>query len=309
MKFRQEAESFEILKPYFIPAIHHRILKGRRKVYQLSLSMEGIEKVVKQSSKTFVHAGFNQVITGAVLRMEKLFEPEALNLEVMLFKKPTLKNLQISFELINKNIFKIGQENYYASVVCEYSYDKMDKVNYYPIIYREVCSNGMVSVMAKNFSESVEADKIFDIGCEWSRCTFENYQNKLEDYFEQLKNDELEDIKEGQLEQEIIQRMQKVLGVSVSREERSMLMETDFSQPSPEDIINRNLRELGKNQFAVWNSITDFASRERNIDKRNKMFLNAGKFLSKEMEKTLNKENKSKSENLQWSQILSIAKK
>lgn len=308
MRFRQEAESFEILKPYFIPAIHHRMLKGRRKVYQLSLSMEGIEKIVKQSSKAFVHTSFNQVITGAVLRMKKLFEPEELNLEVVLSKKPTLNNLEISFELINRNLFKIGQEEYYASVLCEYSYDKMDKVNYYPIIYREVCSNGMVSVMAKNFTESVAADKIFEIGCEWSRCSFENYQNKLKDYFEQLKQEELDDKNEDKLEQEIIRKMEKVLGVRITREEKSMLKEIDFDQPSPDDIIHRNLRTLGNNQFAVWNSITDFASTERDMDKRNRMFLNAGKFISEEMEKSLNKKNNSKTENLLWSQILSIAK-
>jgi hypothetical protein len=38
------------------------------------------------------------------------------------------------------------------------------------------------------------------------------------------------------------------------------------------------------------------------------MFLSAGQFLSKEMEKTLNKKSKSHSKNLQWSQILRIAK-
>jgi hypothetical protein len=44
MKFLQDAQPFEILKPYFIPAIYHRIIEGRKKVYQLSISIEGIEK-------------------------------------------------------------------------------------------------------------------------------------------------------------------------------------------------------------------------------------------------------------------------
>jgi len=310
MKFRQDTKPFEILKPYFMPAIYYRMQKGRKKVYQLSLSMDGIEKIVKISSKGFVHASLNQVITGAVLRMEKLFAPEKIDLEVILFKKPTLNSLEISFELINKHIFKIGKEEYYASIMCEYSYEKMNTVTYYPIIYREVCSNGMVSIMTKNFTEHVDADKIFDIGCEWSRCTFENYQNKLSSFFEEMKKDELGGRNEEQVGQEIIQKMEKVLGVSIPRDERDIIREiNNDEQPRISDIIHENLKALGSNQFAVWNSITDFASRERNIDKRNKMFLNAGKFLSKEIEKTLNKENKSKSENLQWDQILSIANK
>jgi len=308
MKFRQDTQPFEILKQYFIPAIYHRILEGRKKIFQLSLSFDGVEKIIKKSPKTFIHASFNQVITGAVLRMEKLFAPEELNLEVILFKKPTLNNFEISFELVNKNIFKIGQEEYYASIVCEYSYSSMDKVTYYPIIYREVCSNGMVSVMTKNFTESIGADKIFDIGCEWSRCTFENYQNKLNDYFEQLKQEEFAARNEEKIEHKIIQRMENVLGVTIAREEKNLIREIDIEQPSPQEIIHRNLENLGSNQFGIWNAITDFASRERDIDKRNKMFLNAGQFLSKEMEKTLNKKSKSHSKNLQWSQILRIAK-
>ena len=136
---------------------------------------------------------------------------------------------------------------------------------------------------------------------------FENYQNKLNDYFEQLKQEEFAARNEAKLEHEIIQRMENMLGVSIAREEY-LMREINFEQPSPQDIIQRNLRTLGSNQFGVWNSITDFASREKDINKRNKMFLNAGQFLSKEMEKTLNKKSKSHSENLQWSRILRIAK-
>ena len=33
MKFRQDTQPFEILKQYFIPAIYHRILEGRKKYF------------------------------------------------------------------------------------------------------------------------------------------------------------------------------------------------------------------------------------------------------------------------------------
>lgn len=308
MKFKQNTQSFEILKPFFIPAIYHRIIEGRKKLHQLSISMEGIEKVVKKSPKPFIHASFNQVITGAVLRMEKLFSPEQLNLEVILFKTPSLHNLEISFELVNKTIFKIGKEEYYASIICEYSYNNMDNVTYYPLIYREVCSNGMVCIMAKNFTEHVAADKIFEIGCEWSRCTFENYQKKLNNYFELLKEEKFHSKNEEEIALNIIQRMERLFKIDIPSQEDRMRTEIIPENPSPQDIIHDNLITIGKNEFAAWNAITDFASRENDPETRNKMFLKAGKYLSDEMEKKLNKNKKSQTLNLQWSEILRIAK-
>ena len=67
------------------------------------------------------------------------------------------------------------------------------------------------------------------------------------------------------------------------------------------------------NDIPTWDNgtwtTTDFASRERDIEKRNVMFLNAGKFLSNEVEKTLNKQKKYWSDNLIWGEVLQIAKK
>lgn len=310
MKFIQDTQSFEALKPYFIPAIYHRILEGRKKVYQLSISMDGVEKIIKKSAKPFDHASFNKVITGAVKRMEKLFAPDQLDLEVMLYKKPSLNQLELSFEIVNKNLFKIGNEDYFASIMCEYSYSKMNTVTYYPIIYRQTCINGQVAVMSKNFVETITADKIFDIGCEWTKCTFEAYQRKLKDYFEILQygDDKLFDETTGSFESKAIRKMERVLKISISPKNIEVLREFD-SNHNAESILSDNIETLGYNEFAVWNAITDFASRERDVNKRNQMFLNAGKFLSNEVEKTLNKRDKEWSENLVWNEILLIAKK
>lgn len=307
MKFIQDTQPFEVLKPYFIPAIYHRILEGRKKVYQLSISIDGVEKVIKKSAKPFEHASFNKVITGAVKRMEKLFAPDQLDLEVILYKKPSLNQLELSFEVVNKNLFKIGNEDYFASIMCEYSYSKMNVVTYYPIIYRQVCSNGMVSVMSKNFTETISTDKIFDIGCEWSKCTFETYQRKLKDYFEIIQFNRF--IEEDEtFELNAIKKMERVLKVEIQTKRTEMLVNFDDS-PNAESIVSNNIETLGQNQFAVWNAITEFASRERDVNKRNQMFLNAGKFLSNEVEKTLNKRDKEWSENLIWNEILRLAKK
>jgi hypothetical protein len=313
MNFIQDTQSFEVLKQYFIPAIYHHISQGRSKFYQLSVSMEGIEQVIKKSSKPFEHTGFNKVIMGAVMRMEKLFAPEHLNLEVILFKKPTLNNLEIAFELVNKNKFMIGDEAYIASIMVEYSYSKMNSVTYYPIIYRQVCSNGQVAVMTQNFTEKIAVDKIFEIGCDWSRCTFETYQRKLKDYFEILKypNSPMRDVHENdvEFEQKIIRKMERVLKTSIQNNREEMLFSEMPPSQNASSIISENLERLGSNDFAVWNAITDFASRERDVNLRNQMFLNAGRFLSNEMEKTLSKNKTAWAENLIWNQVLQIAKK
>jgi hypothetical protein len=316
MQFLKDAQPFETLKPYFIPAIYHRILDGRKKVYQLSISMDGVEKVIKKSAKPFEHASFNKVITGAVKRMEKLFAPDQLNLEVIIYNKPSLHQLDLSFELVNKNLFKIGNEDYFASIMCEYSYSKMNTVTYYPIIYRQTCLNGQVSVMSKNFTETISTDKIFDIGCDWSKCTFETYQRKLKDYYEILKNDDdiLIDETSGSFESMAIRKMERVLKITIISKKPESLREFDSTYnpeilPYAKNILLENIETLGLNQFAVWNAITEFASQERDVNKRNQMFLNAGKFLSNEVEKALNKRDKEWAENLVWNEILRIAKK
>jgi hypothetical protein len=311
MKFTQDTQSFEVLKQYFMPAIYHRISQGRSKFFQLSVSMEGIEQIIKKSSKPFEHTGFNKVIMGAVMRMEKLFAPENLNLEVIIFKKPTLKNIEIAFELINKNHFMIGNESYIASIMVEYSYSKMNTVTYYPIIYRQVCTNGMVAVMSQNFTEKIPVDKIFEIGCDWSRCTFETYQRKLKDYFEILQNgrETLIDGENNDFEEKIIRKMERVLKTSIQNNREEMIFADMPSSQNASSIISENVERLGNNDFAVWNAITEFASRERDVNLRNQMFLNAGKFLANEIEKTLSKNKIVWAENLVWNDVLRMAKK
>ena len=88
MRYIQETQPFEVVKQYFIPAIYHRIIEGKKKLFQLSVSMEGTEVIIKKSAKPFVHTGFNKVITGAVMRMERLFTPEHLQLEVIIYNTP-----------------------------------------------------------------------------------------------------------------------------------------------------------------------------------------------------------------------------
>jgi len=308
MRFLQDTKNFEELKQFFIPAIYHRVLDGRKKMYQLSVSIDGKEQVIKKSTKTFVHAGFNKVITGAVMRMRKLFTPETLNLEVVIYKKPSYNSLELSFELVNKNTFRIGDEEYFASIMAEYSYAKMEVVKYYPIIYRQTCLNGQVAIMAKNFIEVVSADKIFNIGCEWTRCNFESYQRKLASYYEILKRADLSNQRENENFQEnALLKLQKVLKVNLQTNERFENLDVSPTRDA-RNSIGRNIEELGRTQFAVWNAITDFASRQNDITVRNEMFINAGKYLSNEMEKALDKNQQLWSENLYWEEVNRMAK-
>jgi hypothetical protein len=307
MRFIQDTQAFETLKPYFIPAIYHRIIDGKKKVYQLSIVLDGAELIVKKSAKDFVHTAFNKVIMGGVLRMEQLFEPEKIHLEVILHSTPLVNDLSIEFELVNRTSFIIAGEEYIASIMIEYSYSKMEVVTYMPIIYRQICSNGLVSVMTKRFSEKVSADKIFEIGCEWSRCTFEKYNRKLNDYFTQMRNSDessnsLEDFRINAIKQ-----MERVLKIRMGEENsnsRNIMPDRDRAR----NQLGRYIEELGMNQFAVWNAITDFASQERNLQDRNRLFLNIGKYLSNELDKALATQNKKWSERMTWDDALSKAK-
>ncbi len=310
MNFIQDTKPFRTLKPYFLPAIYHRIIVGNRRMYQLSISLDGQEVIIKKSIKTFSHTSFNKVITGAVRRMEKLFSPDSLALEVILLCKPTITNLELSFELVNKNLIKIGNEEYIASIMVAYSYNKMDKVTYYPIIYRKVCSNGMVAVMSRRFVEVISVDKIFEIGCEWTRCNFETYQKRLANYFKTLQQEKLSKTKNN-INSSLINQIEKVLRIDTTSQEtkeRDRIFGTEeLNSENPrfrmEDILGSNIKDLGDNQFAVWNAITEFASTERNYVKRNEMFMNAGRYLSKELEKSTI----DSSDNLFWDELESMA--
>jgi hypothetical protein len=311
MKFIQDTQPFEVLKQYFMPAIYHRIIERKKKLFQLSVSMEGTEVIIKKSAKPFVHTGFNKVITGAVMRMEQLFTPEHLQLEVIIYNTPNLQTQKISFELINKKEFNIGTEAYIVSIMATYDYAKMQIVTYYPIFYRQVCSNGFMAVMSSNFTETIDANTIFDIGCEWSRCSFEKYQRKLQDYFEILKNQEELSLVEdySKLQQLIIKKIERVLRINLSNNIKETIFVDRYDSQNIEQIITDNLFHLGHNEFALWNIITDYASLENNTEKRNQMFINAGKYLSNEMKKTLNKNKTVWAENLVWDDVLLIAKK
>jgi hypothetical protein len=307
MYFIQDTKPFENLRPFFIPAIYHRIIDGKKKVYQLSVVLDGSEIIVKKSPKAFTHTGFNKVIMGGVLRMEHLFEPEKIHLEVILHSTPLENDLSIQFELVNKTPFIIAGEEYIASIMVEYSYSKMDVVTYMPIIYRQTCSNGMVSVMTKRFSEKVSADKIFEIGCEWSRCTFEKYNRKLNDYFTQMRNSDESSNSPEDFRINAIKQMERVLKIRMGEENfnsRNIMTDRDRAR----NQLGRYIEQLGMNQFAVWNAITDFASQERNLQDRNRLFLNIGKYLSNELEKSLATQNKKWSERITWDEALSKAK-
>ena len=299
-------QQFDKLKEYYIPAIFHHVLKGRKKVYQLSISMDGKEKVIKKSPKKFKHTSFSNVILGSVMRMKKLFAPEALNLGVILINVPDSKNLRISFELVNKNRFIIAGEEYILSIIAEYSYKKMETVTYYPVLYRQTCSNGAVMILNDQFKEVISVDKIMDIGCEWTKCNFETYINQVQSFFEELKSTQL-----TMSQSEMINFIEKILKINLKESRRKKnvkadLFEMDRPERNIENVIDVNLERLGNNNFALWNSLTEFASRQENWEIRNEYFMKIGKYLFNETKKATRDERKKWSENLSWGEVVAI---
>ena len=109
-----QPNSFTELKEFYLPAIHHPISVGKKKVYHLSVPIGGQEILVKKSAKKIKHTSFSNVILGAVLRMQKLFQPERIDLAVIITKRPNPNNLALEFELVNRGKFVIGSESYFS---------------------------------------------------------------------------------------------------------------------------------------------------------------------------------------------------
>jgi hypothetical protein len=104
-----------------------------------------------------------------------------------------------------------------------------------------------------------------------------------------------------------IKQMERVLKIRMGEENsnsRNIMPDRDRAR----NQLGRYIEQLGMNQFAVWNAITDFASQERNLQDRNRLFLNIGKYLSNELEKSLATQNKKWSERITWDEALSKAK-
>jgi len=304
----EQPSPFSTLNEYYLPANHHPIMFGKKKMYSLSVPLGGKEIKVKRSSKKIKHTSFAKVILGAVLRMQKLFQPEKLNLAIIINKRPSEFDLTLEFELVNTNKFIIANEEYFLTIVTNYSYNKPDKVTYYPILYRQWCSNGAVSILSEQFKEIIPVEKILEIGCEWTRCNFESYKNNATSYFEDLKR--MQDNPERLLSN--ANRIAESL-FTVNRARRNSkddFLESNMvrDRPSIRFYLRENIEQLGSNQYAVFNSLTEYASQEENLELRYQYFMSIGKYLSREMKKTAKLNKEYWSESLNWDGLNRLTK-
>ena len=303
-----QPEPFSVIKEFYLPAIHHPTLVGKRKMYNLSIPLHGKEIQIKRSSKKIKHASFSKVILGAVMRMQKLFHPDKLNLEIIIIKRPSEHDLTLEFELINSNKFIIAKEEYFLTIVANYSYSKPAEVTYYPILYRQWCSNGAVTMLSEQFKEIIPVEKTLEIGCEWTRCNFESYKNLASSYFEDLKH--RKDDMEGLVTQanRLTDSLFRVN--SVRRNHKNELKEFDLisERPSVSSFLRRNIEVIGYNQFAVFNAITEYASQTEDLELRYKYFKAIGKYLSREMRRSAKLNSEYWSDSLDWEGLIRITK-
>jgi hypothetical protein len=298
-----QTSTIEELREFYVPAFHHPIKMGSKRLYTLSVPLFNKEIQIKKSSKKIKHTSFQNVILGAVRRMNKLFAPDKLRLEVIINKIPNENDLTLEFELINRNLFVISNEEYFLTIVARYSYNKPDKVTYFPILYRQWCSNGCVSILSEQFKEVIDAEKIHDIGCEWTRCNFESYRNRLNNYFNYLKS-QINHSEQLRLSTNKI--ASKLFDLSNSTKiNRDNFINPEFKGDNRNiDLyFGRNIEQLGNNQFAVLNALTEFASREKDSDQRYKYFMALGKYIDKEINKTIKLENQFGFSRLSWEEL------
>jgi len=301
-------QNFAALKEFYIPAICHPILKGRTKTYQLSIPLNGQELIVKKSAKKFKYTSFANVILGSVMRMKKLFAPDSLDLGVHLITTPNSDDLSLSFELVNKKQIRIAGEEYILSIVAEYSYKKMDTVTYFPILYRQTCTNGQVAILGDQFKETISVDKILEIGCEWTRCNFESYISRATTYFEYIRKEQSFSSTADRIR--FIEKILKIKNSNSSKRnkksESTNFIERD--EMSLSNSIEINLEMLGDNNFALYNAMTEFASRQNNWEVRNRYFIYIGRYLFNEMKKASKANKKHWSESLVWQDVEKLAK-
>jgi hypothetical protein len=297
-----QAEPFSKLKEFYIPANHSTEIVGKRKKFKLSIPWQGLNIPIKQSSKKIIHASLAKVIQGTVLRMKKLFEPAPLNLGVIINHRfdPKAGETLLEFELVNRNGFNIGNDEYFISIVTRYSYSKPETAVYLPILYRKWCSNGAVWVTSDRFKEEIHVDKILDIGCEWTKCNFEAFHKNANTYFEILKNNrKIEShIEELFLEAErlIATVLKPEKGRKNTRGDRALFnRDVSISQ-----TVKKYLERDGNNQFAIFNVLTDFASNEPDTTIRYNYFIKIGKYLSREINKVTKNSAETWSEQLDW---------
>ena len=302
----KQPNSFSDLKEFYLPAIHHPILVGKKKMYHLSVPLGGQEIPVKKSAKKIKHTSFANVILGAVLRMKKLFHPEKMDLAVIITRRPNRNDLTLEFELVNRKEFKIGTEPYFLTIVANYSYSKPDNVTYYPVLYRQWCSNGAVTILSEHFKEVISVEKIFEIGSDWTRCNFEDYKNLVNEYFESLHRIE---VPQNQLRSDVDRLVLSVLETNRTTLNRNDQVD-DYSlraegrdRVRASDLISMYIEQFGNNQLAVWNALTDFASQEQNLQVRNENLMRVGKYLSKEIKKMLKSRQDALSESMSWNEM------
>jgi hypothetical protein len=108
-------------------------------------------------------------------------------------------------------------------------------------------------------------------------------------------------------QRDALQQIERVLKIRLDGENSEMRdLMTDRNRVR--NALGMYIEQIGMNQYAVWNAITDFASQQQILQDRNRLFMNIGKYLSNELEKSLATQNKKWSERITWEETLSKAK-
>lgn len=305
MRFRQDFKDFQILQPFYMTAIQSK--SASTKKYTLSVDFQGVRIDVMHSKSKIKFAGFSEVIQGAILRFKKLFKYQSLELRVLVHQKPTKDNVGLAVEILSEEKIEIAGELYYVSVMFKYSYDKPGEVTYFPILYREVCSNGMFAKLSSSFKETIPVSEIYDIKCDWSICNFEDYCASYAQVIEDFKTNEFHEEEGFQAEADRL--FSTVLDLEVERYARSVTLDLIRENPrdvDAESIIQENRNTLGSNRFAILNALTDFASRQEDHAIRHDMFIKIGNFVSSDIDKKLKDENKKLTDTMFWDDLLNF---
>lgn len=207
-------------------------------------------------SRDFTFASYEKVIAGGLLRCQRIFNKPYSDIEIHKLNYGRNKQWFVC-ELIAKNTkVKVDGELHYPYLCINYSYDRVNAINYEIGIYREKCVNGILLGFKSLMKIKVTPETLFDVDPWYNPCLLNNLVKEYERQVVMLKN--------TKLERSTIESLVSVaIGRNIRQEEDSYFVDVKRElgrEPNVRDLIGSYTEELGNNAYAALNVITDLAS-------------------------------------------------
>ena len=210
-------------------------------------------------SRDFTFASYEKVIAGGLLRCQRIFNKPYSDIEVHKMNYGRNKQWFIC-ELISRGTkVKVDGELHYPYLCINYSYDRVNAINYEIGIYREKCVNGVLFGFRSLMKIKVTPETIFDVDPWYNPCLLHNLVKEYERQVQMLKRTHMD-------QRSMESLISVALGRDIRHEEDTYFVDRKgelSTQPNVQRMMRNYTNELGENAYATLNVITDIASNYR----------------------------------------------